>query len=92
MNKIPGIRTALPIALLLSLNQVLAANVLEIPQQDPRFKLELVAQGLGIPWGMAFLNKRELIFTERRGQIKILDLDNLNITALKGAAKVIARN
>ncbi len=92
MKNIVPIATALLIALLLSLNQVLAANVIEIPQQDPRFKLELVAQGLGIPWGMAFLNKRELIFTERRGHIKILDLDNLNITALKGVAKVAARN
>ncbi|MBL1415892.1 MAG: PQQ-dependent sugar dehydrogenase, partial [Moritella sp.] len=29
-------------------------------------------QGLGVPWGMAFLNSSQIIFTERSGKIKIL--------------------
>jgi len=66
--------------------------VKEIPQQDPRFKLEQLAQGLGVPWGMAFLNANELIFTERVGNIKILELDSLQISLLKGAPRVAARD
>jgi glucose/arabinose dehydrogenase len=39
---------------------------------------------------MAFLNDDELIFTERQGNIKILNLDNLKITRLRGSADVVA--
>jgi len=65
-----------------------AASTQVINQSNPNFKLERVAQGLGVPWGMAFLNDHELIFTEREGNIKILNLDSLEITQLKGAAEV----
>ena len=71
--------------------QAQAASVKVVSQSNPNFKLEMVAQGLGVPWGMAFLNDRELIFTERRGNIRILDLDSLEITTLKGAAEVVAK-
>jgi glucose/arabinose dehydrogenase len=67
-----------------------AASTKEINQSNPNFKLERVAQGLGVPWGMAFLNDHELIFTEREGNIKILNLDNLEITLLKGTTEVDA--
>ena len=67
-----------------------AASTKAINQSNPNFKLEQVAQGLGVPWGMAFLNDHELIFTEREGNIKILNLDNLEITLLKGSAGVDA--
>ncbi len=90
MNKLFKKLFILLIAMLLSFNQAFAENVKEIPQKDPRFKLEQLAQGLGVPWGMAFLSANELIFTERVGNIKILDLKNLRISLLKGAAKVAA--
>ena len=84
-----------PIALLISLlvcfSQTFAATEKEIPQQDPRFKLEQLAQGLGVPWGLAFLNDSELIFTERAGNIKILNLENLEIYIINGAPKVAAQ-
>jgi glucose/arabinose dehydrogenase len=67
-----------------------AASTIEINQSNPNFKLERVAQGLGVPWGMAFLNDHELIFTEREGNIKILNLDSLEITLLKGTTEVDA--
>jgi glucose/arabinose dehydrogenase len=70
--------------------QAQATGAIVIDQSNPRFKLEQVAQGLGVPWGMAFLNDQELIFTERDGDIKILDLDTLEITTLKGAPEVDA--
>ena len=61
-----------------------------INQPNPDFKLELVAQGLGVPWGMSFLNDQELVFTEREGSVKILNLDSLVITSMEGAAEVDA--
>jgi len=70
--------------------QAQATGAIVINQSNPSFKLEQVAQGLGVPWGMAFLNDQELIFTERDGDIKILDLDTLDITSLEGAAEVDA--
>lgn len=61
-----------------------------ISQRNTNFRIEQIAQGLGVPWGMAFLSQKELIFTEREGNIKILNLDNLEITTLDGASEVVA--
>ncbi len=82
--------TVLQVLLILCSLQVQAASARVINQSNPNFKLELLAQGLGVPWGMAFLNDRELIFTERQGNIRILDLESLEITTLRGAVEVDA--
>jgi glucose/arabinose dehydrogenase len=82
--------TVLQVLLITFSLQSQAASTKVINQSNPYFKLERVAQGLGVPWGMAFLNDHELIFTEREGNIKILNLDSLEITLLKGAAEVDA--
>lgn len=37
-------------------------------------KVKLVAKGLGIPWGMTFLSKNNLLVTERSGSILFLDI------------------
>jgi glucose/arabinose dehydrogenase len=66
----------------------LAASPTEIPQSNAAFKLEQIASGLGIPWGMAFLDQNEIIFTERQGAIKIIELDSLRITTLQGLPKI----
>lgn len=82
--------TGLQVLLILCSLQVQAASARVISQSNPNFKLELLAQDLGVPWGMAFLNDRELIFTERQGNIRILDLESLEITTLRGAVEVDA--
>ena len=66
------------------------ASARVISQSNPEFSVEQLAGGLGVPWGMAFLGKNELIFTERQGSIRILNLDGLNITTLKGSPDVVA--
>lgn len=82
--------TGLLVLLILCSLQVQAASARVISQSNPNFKLELLAQDLGVPWGMAFLNDRELIFTERQGNIRILDLESLEITTLRGTVEVDA--
>ena len=82
--------TGLQVLLILCSLQVQAASARVLNQSNPNFKLELLAQGLGVPWGMAFLNDRELIFTERQGNIRILDLESLEITTLRGVVEVDA--
>ena len=68
-----------------------AANITIIPQKNSAFILEQLTQGLGVPWGMTFLNRDELIFTERSGNIKLLNLNSLKITTVTGAP-IVATN
>ncbi len=58
--------------------------VLVQKSQGMPFQVEQMASGLGVPWGMAFLNRSEIIFTQRSGRIGILDLDKGRILLLKG--------
>ncbi|NQZ93196.1 MAG: PQQ-dependent sugar dehydrogenase [Moritella sp.] len=51
-----------------------AETLLTGQSEGMQFRVEKVAQGLGVPWGMAFLNSSQIIFTERSGKIKILTL------------------
>ena len=60
-----------------------------VSQSNPEFSVEQLASGLGVPWGMAFLSKNELILTERQGSIKVLNLGSLNITTLNGSPDVL---
>jgi len=48
------------------------------------YKIEIAAQGLGIPWGLTFLNSEEIIITERVGNVKILNTISGRMTELHG--------
>ena len=91
MNGLRFSLKVLLVLLLLSAGSALAANAKLIPQKNSAFILEQLVQGLGIPWGMAFLNADELIFTERSGSIKLLNLNSLKVETLSGAPAVYAR-
>ena len=54
----------------------------EEKKTKPLFKVEILAKNLGVPWGMAFLNERELIWTERKGLVKKIDILTGQITAI----------
>jgi glucose/arabinose dehydrogenase len=54
------------------------------------FTLEQVADGLGIPWGMAFISKSQMLITERDGTIKLLDTARRTVTPIQGAPAVYA--
>ena len=52
------------------------------------FKVEILAERLGVPWGMVFLNTKELLWTEREGTIKKIYIPTGQITQITGGPKV----
>ena len=55
------------------------------------FKVEVLVEDLGVPWGMAFLNEEELIWTEREGKIKKIHIPTRQITEISGGPIVYAK-
>jgi glucose/arabinose dehydrogenase len=53
-------------------------------------KLELVAEGMDIPWGMAFLPGNEMLVTDRNGKFYRLK-DDKSLQAISGGPDVLAR-
>ena len=73
-------------------NSQSALKVLWTERESPvPFKVEVIAEGLGIPWGMLFLNKEELLWTERKGHIKKIHIPTRKITEISGGPTVHAR-
>lgn len=67
-----------------------AAPAAVVNHRVPGVVVEQLAEGLGVPWGMSLLSQQLLIFSERAGAIKILDLNSLEITRLSGGPGVAA--
>ena len=47
-------------------------------------KIETVASGLGVPWGMALLPNNTLLITQREGKLSQLDLNSGEIVSISG--------
>ena len=66
-------------------------NILkEYPSASTPFKVERLAQELGVVWGMVFISNHEILFTEREGGLKKLNLQTGAIIKIAGAPKVYA--
>jgi glucose/arabinose dehydrogenase len=61
-----------------------------IQSEKVAFELEKVADGLGTPWGLAFISDTRLLITERAGNIKLLDTKSKTLTSVQGAPMVRA--
>ncbi len=61
-----------------------------IKSEQVTFVLENVIEGLGIPWGMAFISDSRLLITEREGQIKLFDTRSKTLTPLQGVPEVFS--
>lgn len=59
--------------------------------EGQKFKVEQLVRGLDTPWGIDFLSNDELIFTEKSGGLKILNLTNKKVREIKGAPKVSSK-
>ena len=62
----------------------------EIKSEGMTLKLERVAEGLQIPWGMSFISAQQLLVTEREGGVRLLDVTTGTYTAVKDAPEVLA--
>lgn len=52
----------------------LAENeVVETQDKEARFRVETVASGLEVPWGIVFLPNKNLLVTERPGRVRIIE-------------------
>ena len=55
------------------------------------YQVERVAQGFDVPWGMTFVNDNELIVTERKGRITLLNITSGTKKIIDGGPDVRAK-
>ena len=60
-----------------------------IESKKATFALEEIIDGLGIPWGLAFISDSQLLITEREGSVKLLDIQSKILTPVQGAPEVM---
>lgn len=56
------------------------------------YQLELITKGIDIPWGMVWLNKRDLLVSNRAGDLRLIRDGKLLEQAIKGVPEVHAQN
>jgi glucose/arabinose dehydrogenase len=76
--------------LLASLTTLMAASKEVKPISQ--FQIETIAQTSDVIWGFDFISTREMIFTERSGKFKLLDLSTKKVRDLAGAPAVFAES
>ncbi|MCP4471095.1 MAG: PQQ-dependent sugar dehydrogenase [Gammaproteobacteria bacterium] len=64
----------------------------EVAQAHPGIRVEQLFTGLGIPWGMTFIDRQRLLVTERSGRPRLVDLQERSTTVLDGLPEIIAED
>lgn len=54
------------------------------------FSVEILAENLGVVWGMVFISRKEILFTEREGRIGKLNTQTGKVKFVSGAPPVYA--
>lgn len=54
------------------------------------YRVEQLADNLGVVWGMAFVSSHQLLITQRDGRVSLFDTIDGRITAINGAPEVFA--
>ena len=54
------------------------------------YQVTQVATGLDIPWGMSFQSENEILFTERKGRLGIVNIESGEVNYLSGLPEIIA--
>lgn len=73
-------------------NNVSTINILEqYPNASEPFEVEVLAEDQGVIWAMDFIDDHHMLFTERKGQFKILNIQNKNIYSVSGSPQVYER-
>jgi aldose sugar dehydrogenase len=55
------------------------------------FKSEKLVSDLGVPWGMVFLDKDNILFTERWGKLGLYNLQKKELTYIKGLPEIMSQ-
>lgn len=59
-----------------------------ITSEQHTFKIETVADRLSTPWGMAFLPDGRLLFTEKSGELRLIENGRLHVDPIRGTPAV----
>ena len=79
---------ACAVAALLLLSPACAQQKGQVRTDAGDVKVDVLAKDLTHPWGMAFLPDGRLLFTERAGQLRILNTDSTLSKPIKGVPEV----
>jgi len=60
----------------------------EIKTRDYTLKLEVLGQGLSVPWGITFIDARHALITEKRGTLRMMIDGKLMPDAVEGTPEV----
>ncbi|BDX08473.1 PQQ-dependent sugar dehydrogenase [Planctobacterium marinum] len=67
------------------------ANIPLAPESE-QYQLELITKGVAIPWGMVWLNDKELLVSNRAGDLRLIRDGKLLDEPVKGVPEVHAKN
>lgn len=89
-------RRALRLSLLWSLIMLLpgivgAQDFTQVEQNNPKIRVEQVAVGLGVPWGMTFVASELLLISERAGSARLVNLQTGSVARLQGLPAIAAQ-
>lgn len=79
------------LVLLSSLTTIQASPGEKINSQKVEFTLEKIVDGLGIPWGLAFISGSEMLINQREGRVALLNIKTRQLTNILGVPKVFAK-
>lgn len=77
--------------LLLSFSLTSCGQKQETESKSGKIQIDVIAEGLNHPWGMAFLPDGRLLITERSGDLRILNTDSSLSEAIAGTPEVYAQ-
>lgn len=63
-----------------------------VTSAEHAYRLETVAEGLGVPWSIAFLPDGRILVTEREGRLRVIENGRLQPTPIRDVPEVFARN
>ena len=69
----------------------IAQSTLNVSSGGVKFRVDKIIDGLGVPWGMAFIKSDEILFTEKKGRAGILNTNTGKRVKLSGLPAVMVK-